>query len=56
MGGTSDGTLIGNKVIKGMTKMKRKTVGTKEYNIMSVKVMVTSELNVQLFSRSKRKG
>ena len=56
MGGTSDGTLTGNKVIKGMTEMKRRTAITKEYNVMSVKVMVTSELNVQLFSRSKRKG
>jgi hypothetical protein len=39
-----------------MTEMKRRTIGTKEYNAMNVKVMVTSELNVQLFSRNKRKG
>ena len=56
MGETSDGTLTDNKLIKGMTEMKRKTAVTKEYNVMSVKVMVTSELNVQLSSRRKRKG
>jgi hypothetical protein len=56
MGGTSDETLTGNKLIKGMRKMKRKTVDTKVCNAMSVKVMVTSELNVQLSLRSKRKG
>jgi len=56
MGRTSDSTLIGNKATQGMTELMSRTVVTKEYSAMNVKVMVTSELNVQLFSRSKRKG
>jgi len=53
---TSDSTLIGNMATQGMTEQMRRTVGTKEYNVMNVKVMFTSERNVQLFSRSRRKG
>jgi len=56
MGRTSDSTLIGNKAAQGMTELMRRTAGTKEYSAMNVKVMGTSELNVQLFSRSIRKG
>jgi len=56
MGRTSDSTLIGNRETQGMTELMRRTAGTKEYSAMNVKVMVTSELNVQLFSRSRRKG
>jgi len=49
MGRTSDSTLIGNRATQGMTELMRRTTSTKEYSAMNVKVMVTSELNMQLF-------
>jgi len=56
MGRTSDSTLISNRATLGMIELMRRTAITKGCSAMNVKVMVTSELNVQLFSRSRRKG
>jgi len=56
MGRTSDSALMSNRATQGMVELMRRTAGTKEYNAINVKVMVTSELNVQLSSRSRRKG
>jgi len=56
MGRTSDSTLISNIETQGTIELMRRTNVTKGCSAMNVKVMVTSELNVQPFSRSRRKG
>jgi hypothetical protein len=53
---TSASTLTNNKAMLGETDLMKRTTITKVSNVMNVKGMDTSELNVPPFSRNKRKG